>query len=173
MKKNWIRWTLLAQALFFAGWAGVEEWKRNSAPVILLETMPVDPRDLFAGQYMALRYRIGQVDHLPGFPQEKPYGGVKIAVLLKPSGTVNVGGKGHQLWGAVQCQVQPPEDLGTGDGLWVRGEWVSSNNVIFGIERYYFSEKRKVELNSVNTGHVYVEAKVMKGGKLALKDLVY
>ena len=173
MNRNWLRWTLLGQVLFFAGWAGFEESKRYSAPIILLETMPVDPRDLFAGQYMALRYRISLVDGLPGFPKEKPKNRALIAVLLKPSKNVNVGGRGYQLWEAVQCQVPPPDDLNTTDGVWVTGKWIAANNVIYGIEKYYFSEKRMNELSNIGSGNVYVEVSVGKGGKLALKNLVY
>ena len=93
--------------------------------------------------------------------------------MLKPSKNVFVGGKGYQLWEAVRCQVPPPENLKTAEGLWVVGNWVARNNVIFGIERYYFSEKRMNEFSGIGSGKVYVEAILSKGGKLALKNLVY
>jgi uncharacterized membrane-anchored protein len=171
--RNWVRWTLLAQVLFFSGWAGIEEWKRHEAPAILLETVPVDPRDLLSGQYLMLGYRIGQVDQLPGFPNPAPTRSVKIGVLLKPGNTVNVGGRGYTLWQAVRCQVPPPSDLKTDEGVWVLGEWVFHNNVIFGIERYYFTEKRVDEFSALRSGKFYVEAKLAKGGKLAIQRLVY
>jgi hypothetical protein len=69
--------------------------------------------------------------------------------------------------------VPPPSELKTDEGVWALGEWVSPNNVIFGIERYYFAEKRIDEFNNLRSGKFYVEAKLAKGGKLAIQRLVY
>lgn len=171
--KNWVRWTLLAQVLFFTGWAGWQEWVKTSAPLVYLETLPVDPRDLLSGQYLQLRYRIGMVDTLPGFPSPAPSGPTPVAVLLKPSMPVPVGGKTYTLWQAVQCQVPPPESLDTPQGLWVVGTRISVNNTLFGIEHYYFNEKRAAELSQIRSGKIYVEAGVGKDGRLVLRNLIY
>ena len=168
-----VRVTLLAQALFFLGWAGYQEWRVASAPTLMLETLPVDPRDLIAGQYLALRYPIGQVEMLAGFTPPYPQSHTEVAVLLKPGRQVFVGGKGFQIWEAARCQVPPPPDLHAAEGVWVVGDWLSFHNTVYGIERYYFSQKRLPEMANIRSGRVYVRVQVGKGGRLSLKDLVY
>ncbi len=171
--KSWVRWTLLVQILFFSAWVGYEEWIKASGQVVLLETLPVDPRDLISGQYLQLKYKIAQVEQLLGFPKPEPGRAAQIGVLLKAGGQVNVGGIEYTLWQAVRCQVPPPSDLKTGEGVWVVGEWFYNNAVTFGIEKYYFSEKRKSELANLRSGKIYVRALAGKGGKLAIQGLVF
>ncbi len=55
-----------AQAALLLAWAGYHEWNRSTAATILLETVPVDPRDLLRGDYMILSYKISRVPKPPG-----------------------------------------------------------------------------------------------------------
>jgi uncharacterized membrane-anchored protein len=171
---KWIRWTLAAQVVFFLAWAGYEEWRRVEAPTVILETLPVDPRDPFAGQYMQLRFAIGHCANLPGFPLETATLGCKVGVLLKPMGDMRIAEKTYPVWKAAACQVPPPSDSGNKEtGYWVIGTYLGNKQVLYGIERYYFSEKREQELSQLRSGHVWVEAVVAKKGRLALKNLLY
>lgn len=57
---KWLWAVVAAQALFLLGWAGWHEYVRQTAPVLLLKTRPVDPRDLLRGDYMILSYDISR-----------------------------------------------------------------------------------------------------------------
>jgi uncharacterized membrane-anchored protein len=58
--EKWLRAVVAAQALFLLAWAGWHEHVRQNAPVLLLKTRPVDPRDLLRGDYMILNYDISR-----------------------------------------------------------------------------------------------------------------
>ncbi|MSU71171.1 MAG: DUF2157 domain-containing protein [Opitutus sp.] len=65
---NRARWLALVgglQVALLVGWVGYHEWNRTTAPTILLETVPVDPRDLLRGDYMILSYKISRVPAPP------------------------------------------------------------------------------------------------------------
>ena len=52
---------LILQLLFFAAWGGFLLSSRNSdSPEFYLETVPVDPRDLISGTYVALTYDLAE-----------------------------------------------------------------------------------------------------------------
>lgn len=85
---NRARWFALVvglQVALLVGWAGYHEWNRTTAPTILLETVPVDPRDLLRGDYMILSYKISRV---PAPPTGGDAGtrGREIWVTLRQSG---------------------------------------------------------------------------------------
>jgi uncharacterized membrane-anchored protein len=65
-RARWFVVVVVLQAGFLLGWAGYHEWNLTAAPVILLETAPVDPRDLLRGDYVILAYKIGEVPRPPG-----------------------------------------------------------------------------------------------------------
>jgi uncharacterized membrane-anchored protein len=57
---KWLGAVVAAQALFLIGWAGWHEYVRATAPTLLLNTRPVDPRDILRGDYMILNYDISR-----------------------------------------------------------------------------------------------------------------
>ena len=85
------------QVALLVGWAGYHEWNRPTAPTILLETVPVAPRDLLRGDYMILSYKISRV---PAPPTGGDAGtrGRGIWVTLRQSGRFHevVGAAGRQ-----------------------------------------------------------------------------
>jgi len=172
---KWVRWTLLAQVVFFAGWAAREEWRRNAAPVIRIETAPVDPRDLWSGQYLQLAYPIAAVERLPGFPAVMPSGSVSVAVRLVPR-PVRFNGVPATVWRADEVRVPAaavPARQDPAQGVWVVGSWSGrGRGVVYGIERFYFSEKRKEEFAGRRSGALHVECAVGRGGKLSIRRLV-
>jgi uncharacterized membrane-anchored protein len=174
---KWVRLAIAAQVVVFAGWAAREEWRRAAAPVIRLETAPVDPRDLWSGQYMRLAYPIARVEQLPGFPPRAATGPMNLAVRLAPT-EVRFGGAPVTVWRAVEVRVPPgdiPAKQKPADGVWVAGTWTGrgwAGGVRYGIERFYFNEKRKREFQSRRSGQVHVECTVDRRGRLALKRLI-
>ncbi|MDR1611851.1 MAG: GDYXXLXY domain-containing protein [Planctomycetota bacterium] len=74
---------VLAQAVFFIGWIWIERNPPGAA--IRVATAPVDPRDIFRGQYLELSYRFDD----PGFypddesaPNLMPGGGQTVFAAL-------------------------------------------------------------------------------------------
>ncbi|MBI2170434.1 MAG: GDYXXLXY domain-containing protein [Chloroflexi bacterium] len=53
---------VLFQLLFLAGLAAYNEVTLRTGQVVVLQTVPVDPRDLFRGDYVVLRYEISRLD---------------------------------------------------------------------------------------------------------------
>lgn len=53
---------VVAQLLFLLGIVGYKETILRTGKIIVLQTMPVDPRDLFRGDYVTLRYAISTLE---------------------------------------------------------------------------------------------------------------
>ena len=172
MKHPWIWAVLGVQLVFFTGWALREEsLRRSSAPAdttFLLATEAVDPRDMFAGQYMTLRYpasRLSEAD-LRRFAD-----GALVRVRLVSAGNVTVGGKQWPLRQAEGIEQQPGQPKGGLQGF--ANGLVEQSRVSFGIERYYFNEDRSAELNALKPGSFYVLVTLSDEGTLKIKDLIY
>ena len=111
----------------------------QSGAVVLLETRPVDPRDLLRGDYVTLSYKISDVPvNLFSRPvkQELPYG-TKIFVVVAP-GT-------NEFY--VVTRASTNEFAPAANEVLLKGEtayrWWNATNSIhveYGIERYYVAE---------------------------------
>ncbi len=171
---TWTRKALLLQAVFFLGWIGFEEMKRIPKTVVLLETVPVDPRDLWSGKYLTLSYTIQWVESIRGFPKSRPAGPFDVAVRLVPkTKSPRAGGTPRTIWIAVEVRQggvpkEPPDE-----GVWVTGTWGGRGpGVDYGIGRYYFSESRQAEMNNLRPGQFLVECGVSKDGRLTIRRIV-
>lgn len=157
-RTKWFWAVIAAQALFLTAWAGYHEWVRQQAPTILLECRPVDPQDLLRGDYMTLRYLIGDP------PAKADLGDGEVWVLLEPRGRHHV---------LVQASR---ERLVAGSGqLLVRGtvgrDWRSgqqATQISYGIERYFVPEGK----GSPRFTAIEVEASVSPAHRLYIKRLL-
>ena len=166
MRANWIRWTIVAQVLFFMGWAGVEKYRRVDAVEFLLETRPVDPRDFLSGLYMTLGYRF--------MDPEGSVPGREALVRLEFEREVTVNGETWPVWrAALKSAPSPIEDrrLTTTSG-WARAS-VEDGRLDYGIDRYYFSEARQEELDQLRGGQFYVLVSLGRDGTLRVQDLIW
>ena len=163
--KNWVRWVLLFHILFFAGFTLQEEWLRRDAHTIYLETIPVDPRDLWSGQYMTLRYQI-ENDPLLKNPSEK------MGILLTPTKEIQTSAGLRSVY--TLADVRPAKDVseGTaGNSVWVIGD-VGNGSIHLGINRFYFNEKRVEEMGELRPDEFLVEISVSAKGVMRVKDLI-
>lgn len=126
----------MASSHFAVEWYGEE---------VYLQTAPVDPRDIFYGDYVILNYEISDINISKFMGDQKPEEGDTVYVLLKKEGNY------HQL---VSAHLQKPE--ASSDERVVKGriEYISkrwdpiqgesdsfeSAHVVYGFERYYVSE---------------------------------
>lgn len=96
----WI--VVLVQVVALLGFAGVREFTLRTGQEIVLQTVPVDPRDLFRGDYVVLSYEISRVSGCCFSAGDTAY------VSLAPKGEV---------WQAVEASRRRP----SGNALFLRG----------------------------------------------------
>ena len=158
---------LALQTAWLLGTVITQEYALATGQVILLETRPVDPRDLLSGDYLMLNYKISDVPtklFSPPVKKDLPYG-TKIYVALAP-GT-------NQFYGVTRASTNEFAPS-SGAEIVLRGEsayawWNPTNSVhvAYGIERYYVAEGTG---NPV--GKLTVQAVVPASGHPKIKDVL-
>lgn len=141
--KRWYFAVVAFQLLFIAGEAAMYYRQVQGGETILLRVVPVDPRSLFMGNYMALDYDVGSI-----FVKDFPH-----ARNREPDDVVYVGLRPNDPYASI-------EDLGPGipkdrNGLvYLRGRVVYSPDklrmrVAYGIDRYYIPETKKDDAQAI------------------------
>jgi uncharacterized membrane-anchored protein len=124
---------VVAQTLFLLGMIGVNELALATGDKVTLRTVPVDPVDLFRGNYVTLRYEISTVNVAEG---TQP--GDRVYVPLHDEDGRWTGGFGYP---------SPP-----GDGEFIRGTIRSAHggsaDVEYAIETYYADQEEAYDLQS-------------------------
>jgi len=87
MRKTFIVLAVLMQILVLVYMAGEREYILRNGKIIYLRTAPIDPRDLFRGDYVRLNYEISSIPagNLPRGDAAKMTKGEKVYVNLKES----------------------------------------------------------------------------------------
>ncbi|MFN0069200.1 MAG: GDYXXLXY domain-containing protein [Limisphaerales bacterium] len=164
MKLKLLAAILALQVAWIIGTSAVQEVRLHRAPTILLETRPVDPRDLLRGDYVILNYAISTLPpelFQPPRPELLPMG-QPVYVLLEKRG---------EYFEAVRAAFEP---LDPADGqVMMRGtlqhwNWTGTGTEVveYGIERYYVPEGQG---NPV--GKLTVEVAVAGSGQALIKQV--
>ena len=162
MKLKLLSLVIGLQVAWVLGTVAMQENKLRYAPTVLLETRPVDPRDLLRGDFVTLGYAISQLplDQFRPPLTAAPPPGTLVYVLLEPRGAF------HE---AVSASLQPPKAgprqimiRGTAEHSW-RAESV---RVHYGLEQYFVAEG-----TGNPQGKVTVEAAVPKSGRATIKEV--
>ena len=147
---------------------------------VRLEIVPVDPRDLFRGDYVVLDYRISSID-LPQDTTSAFTRGQKVFVTLRPNETGKasavaisserpaVSGTDIVILGTVTASsVCPPNEV----GLRVCKPGIRAALVKYGLESYFVpqGEGKKIELTP--KARLEVVAAVAPSGQAAIKRLL-
>ncbi len=167
MKIKLLGLVLGLQIAWILGTVATQENSLNSAPPVLLETRPVDPRDMLRGDYVILSYDISQFPLTmiqPPVTTVAP-GGSPIYVVLERRGEF------HKAVSASMTfpPAQPGQTVIRGV---VQHSWQPSNStnptvrVEYGLERYYVPEG-----TGNLQGKLTVEAAVPKSGKAIIKQV--
>lgn len=162
-RASWLAIVVGAQAALLLAWAGYHEWNRGTAPTILLETVPVDPRDLLRGDYMILSYKISQVPRPPGVAGETDPG-TAIWVSLRHNGRF------HEVASTAWAAPEGSGAAGVAVRGRVHGERATGDmlRVDYGIEKYFVPEGK----GQPRFDEMIVEATVSRSGRLGIKRLL-
>ena len=163
MRRNLLILVLSLQTAWILGTSVVQERGFAVGQVVMLETQPVDPRDLLRGEYLILSYKISDVP-LSAFTPARTNGpapGTTVYVALERRGDF------HQI---ARASTQPIA-AGTGEVV-IRGRaqsWWNDRNVHleYGLERYYVREG-----NGNPRGKITVRAAVPASGRAQIKEVL-
>jgi len=154
-------WIVLALAMIIS-----KQSTFKTGKAVVLETVPVDPRDLLRGDYVVLRYKISTLDLNQIKSEKMDYrAGEAIYVKLEPKG---------KFWEPTAVQSKRSSD----NGIYIRGKvrhtYSKQLTVIYGIESYFVPEGEGKELERNTRGSkssVSVEAIVDSGGNALIKKV--
>jgi len=143
---------------------GFKEHALQTGREVRLKTVPVDPRDLFRGDYVILSYQISRIDLAQMGAREQDFSkGKTIYVLMD---TINDYGV------AKGIQVAPPAQ----DELFLKGRIRSIRNqkvdVEYGIESYFVPEGEGKVLERVRGDALDVVIAVDRKGNGVIKTLL-
>jgi uncharacterized membrane-anchored protein len=153
---------LVLQTAWILGTTFVQERGLASGTVVLLETRPVDPRDLLRGDYITLNYKISDVP-LSAFSPPRTNG-------LPPGATVYIAlekrGEFHEI---AEASTEPIAD----GQVVLRGRtqaWWNDSSVHleYGLERYYVREGT----GNRPRGKITVQAAVPASGRAQIKAVL-
>lgn len=157
---------VLLQVLFLLVVAGSYYGVDQFGKEIRLKTVPVDPRDLFYGDYVVLNYEISTLNNSLWKGRELPEMGDPIYVVLA--------GEGDR-YHAVSAHPSKP-DVSAGQ-LVLRGTYDYSPipetmRISYGIERYYVPEGQGHQIEDLTrNGNATVVLKIAPWGQIKITDL--
>lgn len=174
--------TIVFWLLIFSGFILYKEYTLRTGTEILLKTEPLDPRDLFRGDYVILNYEISTLD-LEEIPAEDPYfeynDRIYLALTLEDGYGVpkkiyrNSPDDELYIKGTVKQLIYDWEE--DEDGLIAEEPRVKELQVEYGIESYFVPEGRGIEIERQQwTGEEGVDVKVVvdKYGNAVIKSLL-
>ena len=143
-----LRLLVAAQVLYVLGVAGAGYATAAFGQHIVLDTTPVDPRDLLYGDFVRLHYAIGENPLTRWHGPEPPRRRQAVFVLLAPTGP-------DSLSTAVGVYPQAPTP-GVGQAVlrgWVTEVYRTSFALRFNLERYYVPEGSGLRLEKAGRLH--------------------
>jgi len=127
-KKTWFVVVGIFWMIILGGFIITKEFIVQTGTEILLKTEPVDPRDLFRGDYVVLRYEISRINHVYANNIKE---GDWVYVIL----SLDANNVAHVL----NVSKRPPRN-----GVFIKGRVINRNadsiDVEYGIESYFISE---------------------------------
>jgi len=150
-----------------AGMILSKQYTLRTGKTILLETVPLDPRDLLRGDYVVLRYKISTLELSQITSDKKHYSpGEVVYVRLIPK---------EKYWEAAAVQTKKCTQE---EGLCIKGKvdyyYNYKLNLKYGIESYFVPEGEGKEIEKNMRGQkssVSVEAMVDSSGNTLIKKV--
>ena len=153
----------------------------RSGATVRLSTEPIDPRDLFRGDYVVLRYRISAINltRLGVVGQVRNGDRVFVGLRAGADGLAEVAAlaragesrRADLIWAAgkagqeTRCFTRraAPGDCAEGDRVL---------RVTYGIESYFVPQGEGLAIERTNAARVQVQAAVAADGRMAIKALL-
>ena len=167
------RWVFLAavvlQILVLMGMIAGKAISHRTGDLILLRVVPVDPRDLFRGDYIILGYEISRIpprgiDGLPvprRWDNARDWQGRTVYVRLVPESD------GQHYGGGPVSTVPPPPGV-----RFIEGTVADPFRITFGIESYFVQEgKGKRYEDAIRNRQLSAEVAVTSSGHALLRGL--
>jgi uncharacterized membrane-anchored protein len=160
--------TVAAQLLILAGMIALRAVPLVTGQTVLVRVEPVDPRDLFRGDYVILSYGFSRIsrDDIEGVPDSeggkswKKLEGRPVYVQLVPDSV-----PGHHR--AAKVTLVKPER-----GLFIKGQLEKYGSAKYGIESYFVQEGTgRVYEQAIRDRHLTAELAVASNGQAALRGL--
>jgi uncharacterized membrane-anchored protein len=159
--------TAAAQLLILVGMIAARAVPLITGQTVLVRVVPVDPRDLFRGDYVTLSYEFSRTPprEVKGLSLVSHHGRVKLEdrtvyapLVREPDGV-------H--WRAANITVVKPAT-----GPFLRGQMSSHGSLEFGIEAYYVQEGTGLQYeNAIRDRQLSAELAVTSSGQAALRGL--
>lgn len=161
-RKTFVK-AMLVPAIVLLGFIGYNYYTFNQGQEILLKTAPVDPNDIFRGNYVNLRYDISVIN-LTHMPYDMPfvYGDDVFAVLAKGEKYWYVARVGHYYQYPGQNEVVMKGK--------VTGSYENTINVLWGIESYFVPEGKGLQIER-EIRDVSVRISVDRTGRALIREL--
>jgi uncharacterized membrane-anchored protein len=163
MKLKLLILVLALQTAWILGTTFVQERVLAGGKVVLLETRPVDPRDLLRGDYVILNYKISDVALSPPAPTNGLPPGTTVYVALEPRGQF------HEVVLASTNRITPGEGqvmLKGHSRAWWNSAARQTVHLEYGLERYYVREG-----TGNPRGKITVQAAVPDSGQAQIKGV--
>lgn len=149
--------------VLIGGFIGIKEFTLKTGNEVLLKTVPVDPRDLFRGDYVILRYEISTIDanafalNVSDFKVED-----------KIYATLNI--DKDRIGNVSNISKQAPESGNFIKGT-VKSAYGNRLTIEYGIESYFVPEGKGREIER-NRGKLYTNVAIDKFGNAVIKSLI-
>ncbi len=149
--------------IIIGGFIATKEYTLRTGQEVLLKTIPVDPRDLFRGDYVILRYDISTID-----TAEIESGGEEYE-------------KGDKVYLSLETKEKyaSPRFLHTsppGEGLYIKGTVRDVRGtrltIEYGIESYFVPEGEGIIIEREVDRDVDIKASIDKSGRAVIKMLL-
>jgi uncharacterized membrane-anchored protein len=135
---------------------------RLTGDTVLLRVVPVDPRDLFRGDYVILQYEFSRPapGMIPGLGDLRNEEGRTVYVSLVPE-------EDGEHWRAAGVSLERPAQ-----GRFIRGRIAEWGRLAFGIEAYFVQEGRGREYErAILSGQASAEVALTADGTAKLRGL--
>lgn len=141
---------------------------------VRLQTQPVDPYDLFRGDYVTLRYRISDMNRIPDFSR-------KDTPVWTPASSSYAWSSGDTVYvvlrqqpdGTATAEYKTPQ-YPTGNVLFLKGtvSGYNANQIDYGIESYFVPQGKGKDIERSRGTNLFVSVTIDRWGNAVIRDLV-
>ena len=136
-------------------------WTHFTGDTVLFRVVPVDPRDMFRGDYVILRYEFSGLRPVGGTISDESSNGQEVFVVL----ALDADGR-H--WRGTSASFDRPAM-----GRFIKGKVVGPGRIEFGIESFFVQEGKGKEYEDARNAHrLSAEVALTEDGEASLKRLV-